>query len=770
MNPTVKLSPELDTISQVANSLKQEDPVLFQRVANIFDIACKEIYPFQTLPAFTEHGLLHIRNILNKTDELLAGGSTNKILYPGECFLLLTSLLLHDIGQLSHNFIYNDSIETYQKHAQQSEDLILENADKFGLDEHEVSLVAKLCSSHGLHDYRVHLKEHWNTESLGDLRLHVIAAILRISDLLDLTSSRTPSFIFRQRRLPYESKKHWQRHAVITNVKIDSRDWSIKVFTQPKEIKQLFQLETFRAWLQSELSHASIDLRTVELFYSRILLEIDDSKYCKYVVATNKNNPFQGLRPFEFTHSSYFFGRDHEVETILSIIQKHQFLSLVGESGVGKTSIVNAGILPEIREYDYITQNAKLSESIDMPIGTYLLRSIAKAVDLSPNSSITDIIERFSIYNKQKQDFILIIDQFEEIFTLSFNDMDKATFIKNLMQLMTSSSNFKVIISIRSEFLIDLWELVKGNKLLFSGATIHRLKKLSPERAKEVVMRPMIKFKNLKWCTKLVDEFIDDLTDEGAGIYPPYLSLVCSNLVQAKFGIIQRLHKDERKANFEIGLDLYTEMGKAENIINKEFQTILDAFSPSERVVIDRVLSRMITEFHSKKPIHSSDVDAINNGKIDIGKAMNKLVNKRVVKQVHFGYELEHDLVARKLVEILKKSVRASSQIGSVIEHMQNYMKRPLSNQELAKTAGLSKAQFSRRFKKETGNTPLKHLQNLRIENARWMLRESEEPINLVCNECGFGTMANFINVFKQLNNGITPSDYRRSFREQNLN
>src|SRR5215831_4587671 len=59
-------------------------------------------------------------------------------------------------------------------------------------------------------------------------------------------------------------------------------------------------------------------------------------------------NPFPGLRPFEFDENYLFFGRDGQTDKLLSRLRQHRFLALLGTSGSGKSSLVRAGLLPDI--------------------------------------------------------------------------------------------------------------------------------------------------------------------------------------------------------------------------------------------------------------------------------------------------------------------------------------------------------------------------------------------------------------------------------------
>ena len=59
-------------------------------------------------------------------------------------------------------------------------------------------------------------------------------------------------------------------------------------------------------------------------------------------------SPYPGLRPFKKEESHLFFGREDEIEEMISRLEERHFLAVVGTSGCGKSSIVSAGLLSEL--------------------------------------------------------------------------------------------------------------------------------------------------------------------------------------------------------------------------------------------------------------------------------------------------------------------------------------------------------------------------------------------------------------------------------------
>jgi ABC-type dipeptide/oligopeptide/nickel transport system ATPase component len=63
-------------------------------------------------------------------------------------------------------------------------------------------------------------------------------------------------------------------------------------------------------------------------------------------------NPYPGLRPYRYEESHLFFGRERHIAEIIRKLEQHRFVSIVGNSGSGKSSIVKAGVLPSLVKQD----------------------------------------------------------------------------------------------------------------------------------------------------------------------------------------------------------------------------------------------------------------------------------------------------------------------------------------------------------------------------------------------------------------------------------
>ena len=677
--------------------LKHKNEQLYSRALGIYENCGKLVFPYQSIPGFTEHGSRHIFEVLQYAGKLVLGIDPDRALEGGELFLLIISILFHDSGLLYHNYAYDDPIKTHQEHASNSEKFIKDNADRLNLSEHEANYIGKICYSHCVTRYYEVAPKKWTIDTLGPCRLHIIMAILRIADLLDLTHSRAPSLIFHIKDLPHENKKHWSRHSIISAVDIDPGNWTITVYAKPLTIKQFESLVKFGGWLNIQMEFVKDDFFSLKLLFSKIDLEIDKSGFSTKVNPVASSNPFIGLYAFPSSKSDLFFGRDYESEIIASLCVKERFFSLVGKSGVGKTSLINAGIIPLLEESGGVCctfEFSPLTKIVDR-----LILEICKALKLPPNSNEDTLFEELNKMKNENRFFCLYIDQFEELFTLEFDDYDKGQLRSILKQFIKQTDNFSVVVSIRNEFLINLWQFAEKDPIFFSQDNIYHVSSLGREMAIAAIEKPMMKFLNFTWGDKIVQRIIDDLSDQEPTIYPPYLQLVCRILVNEKFREIRVLSPKERSQNYFIDLDLYERLRGAETIINDYFKTILDGSSPQQRDVIDEILSEMITEYNSKRPILKEKVEEINKGRIsNIEEALRKLIESRVVRKVYFGYELEHDLLAKKLINIIHESVKTSTPIREIIVYMKDNLGKEINLEKIAGIARLSKSQVIKRF------------------------------------------------------------------------
>jgi transcriptional regulator GlxA family with amidase domain len=113
------------------------------------------------------------------------------------------------------------------------------------------------------------------------------------------------------------------------------------------------------------------------------------------------------------------------------------------------------------------------------------------------------------------------------------------------------------------------------------------------------------------------------------------------------------------------------------------------------------------------------------------------------------------------LLELEPKSDR----IQSALDYARRNLQAPLTVEQLAKAAHLSPRQFSRAFHEETGHSPARAVEHLRIEAARVMVEEGRHPIEVIAREAGFGSCDRMRRAFVR-SYGQAPQEIRRDARQ----
>jgi len=191
----------------------------------------------------------------------------------------------------------------------------------------------------------------------------------------------------------------------------------------------------------------------------------------------NKNfNPFPGLRPFAPEESDLFFGREGESEEVVGKLLKNKFVTVIGASGSGKSSLIYCGVLPKVKKLK--TDKDAEWRIITFRPGNDPFGNLADALSESLHASGNEKIDKNTILSelqnnpdgisgavrnlmlKQDERVLIVVDQFEELFrysTLGKSDPTLAPagwFVDFLVDTVDQSTgNIFTIITMRSDFI-----------------------------------------------------------------------------------------------------------------------------------------------------------------------------------------------------------------------------------------------------------------------------------------------------------------------------
>lgn len=280
------------------------------------------------------------------------------------------------------------------------------------------------------------------------------------------------------------------------------------------------------------------------------------------MLVTPQGNPYRGLLPFESTHRGVFFGRSAEVSQVVDRLRTRSFVLVAGDSGVGKSSLVRAGILPALaasmtRTDLTLPPHTESSDSLrsngfaiatpgPQPVralATALAGILDEAVDslaaaLADDASAVGarLQHRFAAIapieapaSRPHPRFILVFDQLEELVTLA--DGGEAAFAAlALSSLLDAAPSLRLIATVRSDFLTRLAAL-PGLGDAITGA-LYLCKPLSQGSIREVVVGPA-RLTGLRFeSPDLVDELVASVSASASEL--PLLQFALAQLWESR--------------------------------------------------------------------------------------------------------------------------------------------------------------------------------------------------------------------------------------------
>lgn len=401
------------------------------------------------------------------------------------------------------------------------------------------------------------------------------------------------------------------------------------------------------------------------------------------------NLRYPGTKPFETYQQDIFKGRDLDIVNFFRLVKLEQLVVLHGKSGLGKSSLLNAGITPLVEKKNYdairvrfqahqpsrsekspllITQESIRKQS--QPQSTFLDQLILN------EASIWHDIKEHQILNRGNKGLVLIFDQFEELFTYPedqviefaenmaevilgiipqrywdamerISDEDESVLEQSDLEVFQSDMNIKVIISIRS----DQLHLLDQIKVFLPSIHQHTyvLEPLTREGATSAIVEPG-KMQGdfitppLEYEEAALNEVLDYLSQDGQeDIESNQLQIVCEAL--------------EKKAHSDGSHVVKLEhTNKLKEIVQKHYEEKIESlpeeYQQDVRIMIQEGLVFTDEENQRRLSLFEGVILSEYNITTDI---LNQLVNSHLLRrEIVRGdtyYELSHDTL---LVPVIK--------------------------------------------------------------------------------------------------------------------
>ena len=299
-------------------------------------------------------------------------------------------------------------------------------------------------------------------------------------------------------------------------------------------------------------------------------------------------SPYQGLAFFDVGDADHFFGRERLTTELVDTLKDHHFLAVVGASGSGKSSVVRAGVVAALKT-GAIAGSDTWSITIVTPTARPLLTLAAALThdsesvtatttlvdDMTKDPRSLDIFAARLVAKRKAPRLLLVIDQFEELFTLCKDAGERKAFVDNLLTAAAPDGVTTVLLTLRADFYAHCAEfetlrVALAHDQVYIGA-------MSPEELRAAIENPAGQG---GWDVEpgLTNRMLKDMAGESGAL--PLLSHALNETWRRRSGRL-------------LTLQGYEAAGGVQGAIATTANTMYDKLSPAEQATARNVLVRL---------------------------------------------------------------------------------------------------------------------------------------------------------------------------------
>jgi hypothetical protein len=387
-------------------------------------------------------------------------------------------------------------------------------------------------------------------------------------------------------------------------------------------------------------------------------------------------SPYRGIEPFRYVDRGNFFGRADAIEELFAKILLYRLVVVFGESGSGKSSLLNAGLIPAVQKEGLRPERLRVRPDSQAPITVERVPTTQRkdqnflpsiffsdvGADHPSSPTISCSIESFlpNIRGKAAESHpLLIFDQFEELFTLFEQKPTggkelQLRILETLFHIVSDQElRAKVVIVIREDFLGKLEILARGYPQVLDHRV--RLRYLTKDNALDAILGPFKPDNVLpsRLSVDLAGKIVNDLsTDATDGLVAPtQVQIICSRLWN-KYSGTQR----------EIGAPEYNALGGATGIVRGFFESELLQFGQSLRPVAMTMLGSLITASGTRDVVSEEKLrDIASQHELtteDVSSALGTLEARRLINKTSQRGTYFYEVSSEYLIPPIQKESR----------------------------------------------------------------------------------------------------------------
>ncbi|MDX2939332.1 hypothetical protein [Streptomyces ipomoeae] len=319
--------------------------------------------------------------------------------------------------------------------------------------------------------------------------------------------------------------------------------------------------------------------------------------------------PYRGLARFEPDDRHLFFGRDRMVEQLHRLVCDHRFAVLFGASGSGKSSLLRAGLVPALRE-----EIARRSRPAVLRV-------------LTPGARPAQTYGHLLAPAEGEPESWVVVDQFEETFTLCRDREERTRFIDLLLAARNPASRLRVLVTVRADFYArcsehrGLADALSCSGLLLGPMTADELREAVTKPAQAV---------GLMVERELTARIVEEVVDQPGGL--PMLSHAL-------------LETWWRRKGQVLTLDAYQAAGGVHGAIAATAEKMYEQLTEDQACTARQLLSRLVEPARgtpdTRRPLTRADLAEWTNP--NVPEVVERLARARLLTTDEDGVQLAHE-------------------------------------------------------------------------------------------------------------------------------
>lgn len=350
-----------------------------------------------------------------------------------------------------------------------------------------------------------------------------------------------------------------------------------------------------------------------------------------------EGNPYRGLEPFEMEHRGVFFGRDVEIRAVEQRLRKDALVVVAGDSGVGKSSLCKAGVLPRL--FKLAEEVGRKLRVLSFVPNRQPLRALQDALaPLFPNGeadlSVLLDADHAALYREMTrglsadEDILLFVDQLEELCTLS--DRREAELVVEALMRASAGPHVRVLGTLRGDFITQLASIGEFGAVL--APSLFLLRPMTEEGIRAAIVKPALRKGVTFESEALVDDLVRASAEMPGGL--PLLEFALAEIWQSRAAGESALTKEALRS-----------IGSVSGALARHADSVLNALGAEEKMAARRVLLSLT---HMKRTRARRTWDELGGKQPAVRLALDALVRGRLIVARQLGeegsvYEVAHE-------------------------------------------------------------------------------------------------------------------------------